>query len=139
MMISQISEPPPQPQKHNKGYSPALPLQHGSEEQVSLGHVILLQFLQQPSHLLSQHFLPLPHALTCGLIQLPIDHLWLLDDDVSHHTKEHSDSHGLDEEGEKGSSGSGKERGAGMGAAQSWEQVGEGVRLLAGAWALDAR
>ncbi|KAF4803164.1 COP9 signalosome complex subunit 5 [Turdus rufiventris] len=80
------------------------------------------KFLQQPSHLLSQHFLPLPHALTCGLIQLPIDHLWLLDDDVSHHTKEHSDSHGLDEEGEKGSSGSGKERGAGMGAAQSWEQ-----------------
>lgn len=138
MMISQISEPPPQPQEHNKGYSPALPLQHGSEEQVSLGHVILLQFLQQVSHLLSQPLLMLPHALTCGLIQLPVDHLRVADDDVSHHSKEHSDSHGLDEEGEKGSSGSGKEQEADMGAARRCEQVGEGVRLLAGAWALDA-
>lgn len=137
MMISQIPEPPPQPQEHNKGCSPALPLQHGSEGQVSVGHVILLQFLQQASRLLPQPLLVLPHALTCGLIQLPVDHLRVMDDDVSHHSKEHSDSHGLDEEGQKGPSGSGKEWGAGMGAAWSWEQVGEGVRLLAGAWALD--
>jgi len=136
--ITPSPEPPAESteQERNTSDDPELTLLQGSEEQGSPGKAtlllaLLLNLLQQPSHLLAQLLCTLLHALAHGLIQLLANHPCLLDETSQNPGKKLYGSHGLQEEGEQGFSGAVREA-VGPGAAGSWGQVGEGLRQLGG-------